>query len=267
MSIPKHFRKSLDSVLGQTRPAEEIVVVEDGPLAESHNALLKDAALRHPGLLRIRLTTNQGAGVANQAGLRAARGEWIAKADADDISVPGRFEAQLAELARSGADLCGSAMLEFDGDPTNAVARREAPLDHESIARKMRTNNPINHPTAMYRRSAALDCGGYPDLRLMQDYVLFARMLASGAQMTNLSEPLVLFRAGDGLHRRRSGRGFSHLERQVQHELRTLGLVGHVRASFNFVLRMTYRRLPAPGARWVHGHLLSRPVATTGRET
>ena len=177
---PPVLRESLESVLRQTRPADEIVVVEDGPLSVRHEEILNAAERRHPAVLRIRLRTNQGAGVANQAGLLAASGDWIAKVDADDISVQGRFEAQLSELARSGADLCGSAMLEFDGDPINVTARRDAPLDHASIARRMRSNNPINHPTAMYRRTLAVECGGYPDLRLMQDYVLFARMLALG---------------------------------------------------------------------------------------
>ncbi len=262
---PEFLRQSIDSVLGQTRPADEIVVVEDGPLSPGHDEVLRAAAARHPSVLRIRFQVNRGAGAANQAGLLAASGDWIAKVDADDISVQGRFEAQLGELARSGADLCGSAMLEFDGDPINVTARRGAPVDHASIARRMRSNNPINHPTAMYRRTVATECGGYPDLRLMQDYVLFARMLASGARMTNLSDPLVFFRAGGALHSRRSGRGFSQLERQVQHELLELGVVGGARAHLNFLLRMAYRRLPTAWGQWVHGHLLSRPVPTRGR--
>ena len=262
---PEFLREALDSVLRQTRPADEVVVVEDGLLSMAHDQVLRAASERHPAVLRIRLQTNLGAGAANQAGLRAASGDWIAKVDADDISVQARFEAQLDALARSGADLCGSAMLEFDGDPINVTARRGAPVDHASIARRMRSNNPINHPTAMYRRVVAMDCGGYPDLRLMQDYVLFARMLASGARMINLSDPLVFFRAGAALHSRRSGRGFSELERQVQHELQTLGVVSGVRAQLNYLTRMTYRRLPAPGMKWVHGHVLSRPVPTRGR--
>jgi glycosyltransferase involved in cell wall biosynthesis len=264
---PGFLRDALDSVLRQTRPADEIVVVEDGPLSVEHDDVLDALELRHPAVVRVRLQTNQGAGAANQAGLQVATGEWIAKMDADDISVQGRFAAQLAELERSGADLCGSAMLEFDGDPINVTSRRSAPLDHAAIARKMRWNNPVNHPTAMYRRAVAIDSGGYPDLRLMQDYVLFARMLASGARMTNLSEALVFFRAGAGLHSRRSGRGFFGLEREVQRELQELGLVGRVRAELNFLLRMAYRRLPTHGSRWVHGHVLSRPVATKGRAT
>jgi glycosyltransferase involved in cell wall biosynthesis len=264
---PEVFRQALDSVLDQTRPADEIVVVEDGPIPESVEAVLSAAALRHPELLRIRLETNQGAGVANQAGLVAASGEWIAKMDADDISKRDRFERQLVELHRSGADVCGTSMLEFDGEARNLIARREVPLDHGSIARRMRSNNPFNHPTVMYRRTLALSSGGYPEMRLMQDYVLFARMLGAGARMMNMSEPLVLFRAGDSLHGRRSGRGFSSLERQVQRELRAVGVVSRGRAAVNYLIRLGYRYLPVPALRWVHGHILSRPLATKERAT
>ena len=50
----------------------------------------------------------------------------------------------------------------------------------------MRLNNPINNPTVVFRRQLALDVGGYADLRYMQDYDLFARMLAGGARAENL---------------------------------------------------------------------------------
>ena len=101
--------------------------------------------------------------------------------DADDILLPHRFETQLAALQETGADLCGAAMWEFDDDPERPTRLRTNPATHEAIARRMRINNPINHPTAMYRRELALRAGGYPTMRFMQDYDLFARMLVDGA--------------------------------------------------------------------------------------
>jgi glycosyltransferase involved in cell wall biosynthesis len=257
---PRHFAAALDSLLTQTRVADEIVIVEDGPLPDAHRRLIDTLEQTHGDVVRIALPLNQGAGVANQAGLEVATGTWIAKVDADDISAPERFARQLAELVTTGSDVCGASMLEFDGESTNVVARRDVPLGHTAIARRMSTNNPINHPTAMYRRSLAVASGGYPELRFMQDYVLFARLLASGARMTNIAEPLVLYRAGPGLHERRSDSRFAVLERQVQQELQALGLVSRGRALANYHLRMGYRRLPGPVAKWVHNHYLSKPV-------
>ena len=111
------LRAALDSLAEQTLPADEVVIVEDGPLTAAHDRLLDQYAASQAGVVRVRLATNQGAGVANQAGLAAATGTWIAKMDADDVLLPHRFETQLEALHRTGADLCGAAMWEFDTDP------------------------------------------------------------------------------------------------------------------------------------------------------
>ena len=259
---PDALAAALDSVAAQTRTADEIVIVEDGPLPTCLTALLDAAADDLPQTIRVRLEVNGGAGVANQAGLLAASGDWIGKVDSDDISAPERFEMQLCALLTSGADLCGSAMLEFDADPEHPSRLRDAPLSHASIKRRMRFNNPINHPTVVYRRKAALDCGGYPEFRYMQDYALFARMLAGGSRMMNLPEPLVSFRAGDAVHKRRHADGYVALERQLQKELPLCGVVGPARAWLNLVVRITYRKLPEGLMRFVNKRLLASRIAS-----
>jgi glycosyltransferase involved in cell wall biosynthesis len=254
------LRATLDSLDAQTRPADEVVIVEDGPLSAGHDLLLAEYAASRAGVVRVRLENNQGAGVANGTGLRTATGTWIAKVDADDLLLPQRFEQQLAALAESGVDLCGTAMWEFDDDPDQPTRLRTNPLTHDAIARRMRFNNPVNHPTAMYRRELALRVGGYPAMRFMQDYDLMARMLAGGARMINLAEPLVLFRAGDAMLRRRSARGYLALERQLQRNLRSYGLVGRGRAAANLTIRGAFRVLPRWGLSRAYARFLSTPV-------
>jgi glycosyltransferase involved in cell wall biosynthesis len=253
-------REALASLDRQSRPADEVLLVEDGPLTLDHDVLLEGYAASRPGVVRLRLETNQGAGVANGAGLRAATGTWIAKVDADDILLPHRFETQLAALAEAGADVCGSAMWEFDECPEQPSRLRSNPGDHDAIARRMRFNNPINHPTSMFRRELAIRVGGYPTMRYMEDYDLFARMLVDGARMMNLSEPLVLFRAGEGMLQRRSGRSHLALERQLQRNLRSYGLVGGGRAALNLTVRSAFRLLPRRGMARAYARLLSVPA-------
>lgn len=262
----RHLKESLQSVLHQSRRANEVVIVEDGPLSDKHVEVLDEFERAHDGVMRIRLPTNRGAGVANQTGLEAATGTWIAKVDADDISFGCRFEWQLEHAQRIGADVCGAAMVEFDGHIENVTAHRAGPLTHRSVVARMRINNPINHPTAVYRRSIAMDVGGYPDMRFMQDYVLFARMVHAGAVIVNLPEALVYFRAGEDLHRRRSARTLVPLEWRLQRELRDVGLVGWPRTLVNFTVRSVYRFLPMPLMGWVHRHVLgsSRPGKSSG---
>ena len=260
---PDHWAAALASVASQSLQATEIVIVEDGPLTSNHAQVLEAFIATGAPVVRVVLPVNGGAGVANQAGLTRATGTWIAKADADDICLPERFERQMDELTRSGADLCGAAMLEFVDAPDNVVAIRSVPLDHEAIARRMRFNNPVNHPTAMFRRTAALDAGGYADLRHIEDYDLLARMLANGAVMANLAEPLVLFRAGTDMHKRRSSRLFVLLEWQLQHRLRDYGIIGTPRLIANLVVRLAFRFLPPPVLRLVYRRVLSSPVPTS----
>jgi len=257
---PVHFDRALTSMVEQTHPADEIVVVEDGPLTDDLRSVIDRLAATDPHAVVVRLVENSGAGVANQAGLQAASGTWIVKMDADDICLPHRIATQVAALASSDADVCGAAMLEFEGEESNVVAIRRNPTSHDEIARRMRINNPVNHPTAVFRRDRALAVGGYPELRFMQDYDLFARMLADGARFINLAEPLVLFRADPGMFRRRRARAMFGYERILQRNLAGYGLISRRRAIINLVLRGGFRLLPPRLLRATYSLLFRRRV-------
>jgi hypothetical protein len=122
----------------------------------------------------------------------------------------------------------------------------------------MRLNNPINNPTVVFRRALALDAGGYADLRYMQDYDLFARMLAAGARAENLDEPLVLFNAGDGMIARRGGWRMLPNEWEVQRRLRDTGTIGNVLLARNMVVRGAFRVIPPRLLKRVYAVLFRR---------
>lgn len=264
---PEHFRRALESIYDQTFPASEVIVVEDGPLTDHHYAVLDDYAVSDEGdgtagpggrvleLRRIALPENRGAAAGNQAGLEAARCPWVAKADSDDINLPARFAVQVDALRAGDLDCVGSSMFEFDGPEDNVLGIRTLPSSPEKIARYARRNNPANHPTLIYRRDLALSVGGYRPLPYMEDYDLVARMLAAGARIRNLPEPLVLFRAGDAMLGRRKTRGIFASERTMQRNLRTYGIVGPIEERVNLVARTGFRLLPAPLLRRVYGRL------------
>lgn len=258
---PDHLADALESLIAQTRRPDEIVVVEDGPLSDRHLQLLSELESRHDHVIRIRLAQNQGAGVANQAGLLAASGTWIAKVDSDDVNLSTRLEIQERIAVARSLDVCGAAMAEFEDDPGQVRRVRSTPRTHEQIARRMRVNNPINHPTAFFRRGKALEVGGYPPMRYMQDYDLFARMLAAGARMENLSDVLVLFRADSALITRRRANAVGSLERQLQRNLRSYGIVSRAQAARNLVVRSLFRRLPPVAMRAVYRLTYRRDVA------
>jgi glycosyltransferase involved in cell wall biosynthesis len=264
---PDELAAAVHSVLEQTVPVDEFVVVEDGPLPAGLSAVLDEVERAHQGMVRVRLPVNSGAGVADQAGLAVAHGAWIMKVDADDINLPHRVERQLAVCLEGDVDVCGAAMLEFEDTPEHTVAIRRSPGSMTEIRKRARFNNPMNHPTTFYRRELALRVGGYPAMRFMQDYDLFVRLLVNGAEMVNLDEPLVRFRGGTHMRRRRRGREVLRLEWELQRRLRTYGLIGWPLTLRNLAVRVAFRLLPDSALRLVYGRVLSRPVASMSEET
>jgi len=258
-----HFARALDSVVQQTRVPDEIPVVEDGPLGSAQIEVLEAFGRAHPEVLRrLRLPVNRGSGAALAAGLLEARGDVVARMDSDDIALPHRFATQLRHLEQSGSDVVGSSMLEFEGDESNVVGVRRLPATHEEIVRYARTRSPINQPAAMLRRDAVLAAGNYVDIGLVEDYDLWARMLARGARMSNLEEPLVLFRCSPAMFARRGGLRHLRAEWVLQRRLQDYGLIGPVRRWVNLVVRIGFRLLPTGLLRAAYGRIFRQPVAT-----
>ncbi len=240
----EELERSLACITGQTRPPEEFLVVVDGPVPEALDAALARAAVAHPALRVERLPRNVGSGLASARGLELATGDLVARHDSDDVSLPVRLEQQLQAIEAGGLDIIGSAVVEFAERPDNVLGVRRVPLTHEQIAARMRFNSPFNNPSVVFRRELAVRVGGYADLRFMQDYDLFARMLAAGARTQNLAEPLVLFNAGAGMISRRGGWRMLRLEWTLQRRLHAAGIVGPVLMLRNIVVRGAFRMIP-----------------------
>src|SRR6266576_1002970 len=160
----------------------------------------------------------------------------------------------------ASVDIVGSGLLEFSGDTDEIVGQRVPPTGAEKIARYARMHDPFNHPTVVYRRRAVLAAGGYGDLPLMEDYWLFARMIANGAIMVNLTEPLVYYRVGDGAYERRGGMALLRAELRLQRELLRGGFTTRAQYVRNVSVRGGYRLTPA----WIRRPLYRRFVAPRG---
>ena len=268
----EELERSVASITGQTRRPDELLVVVDGPVPAALDAAIDAAAAAHPEVRVERLPVNVGSGLASARGLELATGDFLARHDSDDVSLPQRLERQMTAIQEHGLDLVGSAMLEFEGSPEHVVGVRTNPRTHDEIVARMRLNNPINNPTVVFRRQLALDAGGYTDLRYMQDYDLFARLLAAGARAENLEEPLVLFNAGDGMIARRGGWRMLPHEWDVQRRLRDTGTIGNVLLARNMVVRGTFRLIPPTLLKRVYAVLFRRspdapPAGGTGGGT
>jgi len=207
---------------------------------------------------------NGGLGPALDLGLETCSHEIGARMDADDISRPDRFEKQLP-LVEAGADIVGSGLYEFGHTVDDVVGRRTPPTDPAEIRRVVRFRDPFNHPTVVYRKSAVQSAGGYTDMALMEDYLLFTRMIDAGARPANLAEPLVSYRVGAGAYARRGGLRLLRSELALQRRFRELGITTRPQYLRNVVVRGGYRLVPEVLRRTAYRALIANRGARSGR--
>jgi len=201
---PEYLRLSIESMLNQTIPSNDIVVVKDGPVTDEIQAVLDELSNKNPIIQQIQLEKNVGLGLALNEGLKACKNELVARMDADDISLPDRCEKQLAMFeADPELDIVGCQIIEFSGITDNIVGKREVPLDNESIRKYCRRRDPFNHPTVMYKKSKVLKYGPYGNYRRNQDSDLWVKLLSNGCKCANLPEALLLFRFDENAYKKR----------------------------------------------------------------
>lgn len=109
--------------------------------------------------------------------------------------------------------------------------------------------------TVAYRKSAVLAAGGYQHHLYMEDYNLWLRMLAQGTKVANMSESLVLVRAGDEMYRRRRGGVYVKSEWQLARLKIRLKIQSAVSAYACFILRSAPRLLPSRFLAWIYKFL------------
>ena len=191
------LRPAMDSILGQSVRDVEFVIVDDGSTDESPR-VLREYAGRDP---RIRLTVrgNKGLTVTLNEGLEQARGEFVARMDCDDVSLPGRFEKQLAFLRAHPEVVCAGGHFELIDEKGRLLTRLRPPADDGTIqALLLRGHTAICHPAAMMRRDAVARVGGYdPHFRTTQDLDLWLRLGEVG-RLANVPDVVLQFRQHDG---------------------------------------------------------------------
>jgi glycosyltransferase involved in cell wall biosynthesis len=249
--LQRAFRSAVDD---QTVRPDQVVIVRDGPVRDELAQCLAGLQAASPvPVTLIPLERNGGLGPALDRGLAASRFDVVARQDADDVSVPHRFEVELPLMAN--ADIVGSGLLEFVADTGDIVGQRVPPIGLTQIQRYARMHDPFNHPTVVYRKQAVLAAGGYGDLPLMEDYALFARMLLGGARAVNVPEPLVYYRVGEAAFKRRGGRELLRSELRLQREFRRIGFTSRPQYARNVLIRGGYRLVP-----WWCRRAVYRPI-------
>lgn len=188
-----YLQQALDSVLLQSFSDFELIIVDDGS-TDGTNRILR--ACRDSRLKVISSESNMGLVDALNLSLQSARGRYVARMDADDISYPDRFARQVAEFQRvPDLVLLGSA---FDYIDKNGVVFGKVVFstDDQTIRQALRSEgNQFCHTSVMIRTDALRSMHGYRKLagRYAQDYDLWLR-LAEVGQIANIADALVGYR-------------------------------------------------------------------------
>lgn len=198
------FIQAIDSLLAQTIPPEQIVLVRDGTVYEELQIAIDRYVDHHPDLFTyLPLEQNGGLGNALRYGLPFCRNELVGRMDTDDISVPDRFEKQLAFMEENAdVDIVGGNIAEFVSEPTKIADFRVVPQTHEEISKLLQSRSPFNHVTVVFKKSALEKVNSYESFYLFEDWYLWVKMYLSGAKFANINAVLVNVRISDMASRR-----------------------------------------------------------------
>ena len=190
-----HLREALDSVIGQSYPHWELVVVDDGS-TDGSAEILSEYVAREPRLRVFRQPEQRGIVAArNRALAEASEGStYLAILDADDVALPDRIEAQVAFMeAHPDHALVGGHTLIID-ENSQPRGLRSYPLQYAAICDVIGRYNPFAQSAVLLRRSLLAQVGSYdPAFPRCQDYDLWLR-IASRFPVANLDRPLIRYR-------------------------------------------------------------------------
>lgn len=207
----KYLTVAVESMLNQTRPFDEILLIVEGNISEEINVYLN--CLKSP--VKVLRIDNQkgplgfGLPASLNFGIKNATGDFIVRLDSDDYSIPRRLEKIDAFLKKNpNVHLLSSWVDEYDEHLEVFISTRRVPQSENDIKGMGRWKNPFNGPAAVFRRDIALSLGGYPIVASNEDYCFWAEFLINGNTVSNIPESLVNMRTGRSMIPRRKSKRY-----------------------------------------------------------
>ena len=218
-------KEALDSLFAQTFSSTDIFIQLDGCIDNKVREYLSN--LPKKDIFIFERTQNKGLACSLNDLLKIVlpKGyQYIARMDADDISMPERFEKQIIYMeSHPNVDCLGTWAIEINDDG-NEYFRKQMPVMHEECLDFFRVRDCMIHPTVMFRRSYFEKAGLYPeDTYFGEDTKMWAKGFKAECKFANLPEYLLKFRLDSDFFQRR--RGWKHaksiftLRRQINEML------------------------------------------------
>lgn len=185
--------KSISSILNQTYKNIELILVNDNPNRIELDQLIKSFLLIDNRIVYLKNNENKGLVFSLNYALKFAKGNFIARMDADDISFEDRIEKQLCYIKSNQLDMIGSGVILID-ENDKEIGKINVPQSNDKIVKLYKFGSFLLHPTWFVRREVYLSLKGYRNIFSCEDYDFVLRAISKKIKLGNIEEPLLKYR-------------------------------------------------------------------------
>lgn len=190
------LREAIDSVLNQTFKNYELIIVNDGSTDNSEK-IINSYKKKNPNkitVLKNKVALGYGGEAATNQAIKFAKGKYIAKMDADDVSDKNRLKKEVEYLEKhEDVFLVGSQAKVIDGQ-SNVIGFRNVPLTHNKIWEEFYFRSCVIHPSVMFRKESITEDFYKLKFKHFNDYYTFFNLMSCGKKFANLPDYLVKYR-------------------------------------------------------------------------
>jgi len=191
------LRESLDSILKQTHRNFEFIIVDDGSTDASFK-ILRNYASVDKRIKLFRNPTNMGVSRAVNRAISKAKGEYIARMDADDIALPRRLEQQVAHLKKNPTTIAVGGQCLLIDKRGSVIGKKTFPIHFKQIYQYIFEFVPLQQPTLMIARKRLPKNFAYyyNGMNTAEELELLFKLFLYG-KVENISDPVLLYRLHD----------------------------------------------------------------------
>ncbi|GFI41084.1 O-antigen biosynthesis glycosyltransferase WbnJ [Thomasclavelia cocleata] len=188
------LRQAIESILDQTYKDFEYIIILDNPDNDLHIKIIEEYTNIDKRIKFYINKKNIGLTASLNKGLGLAKGIYICRMDADDISISNRIENQKKYLEENKYDLIGGISQMIDENGESIYSIKKVPTDINKIKKALRYNQIISHPTWFGKKEVFDKLNGYRNMPLCEDYDFTLRAVLNGYKISNINETILKYR-------------------------------------------------------------------------
>lgn len=189
------LKEAIESMLKQTFKEFEFIIILDNPSNEEHKLVINDYSSKDKRVIFIVNDKNIGLAASLNKGINIARGKYIARMDADDVSMPERLEKEYIFLKNNPQiDIVSTNKVDINDKGEVINIPSALPEDDKLIKKILKITSIVTHSAVMFKKKSVDDIGDYRLFPASQDYDLWLRASYYNLQFAIINEPLIKYR-------------------------------------------------------------------------